>query len=175
VTVWSTAQDGLPEEGDLLDYDLVIWTTGDFENAIGEEESELILPVVLEGKPMIISGAYLDETAPTAVQRDIQVKDANHPMTRGFDEGEVIRFVSAPSGQEYEIGVMEADMDGEIITIFVRGPDSEESGANSIVVLADELLELRVAFIGFPIYLLPQDAKSRLVMNTVDWMLTSEE
>ncbi len=124
---------------------------------------------------MIISGAYLDETAPTAVQRDIQVKDADHPMTKGFDEEKVIRFVSAPSGQEYEIGVIEADIDGEISTIFVRGPDSEEAGANSIVVAADELLELHIAFIGFPIYLLPQDAKNQLVMNTVDWMLTSEE
>jgi hypothetical protein len=175
VTVWSKAQDGPPDAVDFTDYDLVIWTTGDFENAISEEESDLLFPIVLGGKPIILSGAYLDDATTTAVQRDIQAKDASHPVAQGFEPGEVISFVSPPSGGEYEIGVVEGDMTEESVVVFVRGPDSESAGASSIVVAEEELTGLRIALIGFPLYLLPQEAKTRLVLNVVDWMLTSAE
>ncbi len=175
VTVWSVAQEGLPEVDVLLEYDVNVFTTGDFEDVVGDEESDLLFAVVLEGKPVILSGAFIDETAETAVQRDIQVGDATHPVARGFLPGEVIPFVPAPSGIEYEISVLEADLTEESTDVFVRGPDSEAPGASSITVTEDEILGLRVAVIGFPLYLLPQGAKTQLVLNTVDWLLAGAE
>jgi hypothetical protein len=174
VTVWHKSQDEALEMEDFFDYDLVIWTTGDFEDPISEEDSEMLVGVILGEIPLIISGAYLDEFADQAVQRDIQVTDADHPMAQGFEPGEVISFVAPPSGSEYEIDVMDDDMGEEGHTIFNRGPDSEEAGTPSVYVMADEIMGMRIAFIGFPLYLLPQEARSRLVLNTVDWMLEGE-
>ena len=171
VTVWSKAQDGSPGESDLLDYDLIVWTTGDFEDVITDKDGELLWGIILEEIPLILSGAYLDDTVPQAVQRDIQVKDADHPVAQGFDPEEVISFVPAPSGSEYEIAVMDTGISGEDVAVFSRGPDSKEADADSILIAADELLGMRIAFIGFPIYLLPDEAKTRLVLNMVDWML----
>lgn len=174
VTLWSKARDGSPSTEDLLGYDLIIWTTGDFEEAFDEEESDTILTIMLEGKPFIVSGAYLDDTASEAIQRDIQVKDADHPLAQGFEPEEVISFVSPPSGHEYEIGVLETDLIEGSIIVFVRGPDSESAGSESILVAEDEFLRLHIALIGFPIYLLPPEAKTRLVLNTVEWMLNPQ-
>lgn len=175
VTVWSKAQDGLPGMEDFLDYDLVIWTAGDFDEPVSEEDSDALFGIMLEGIPLIASGAYLDDTADRAVQRDIQVADASHPLARGFEPGEVIRFVPAPSGSEYEIAMTESGMGEESVVVFSRGPNSEEAGADSIYVVAEDVLGMRMAFIGFPLYLLPQEAKSQLVLNTVDWMLEGGE
>jgi len=171
VTVWSKAQDGSPGMGDMLDYDLVIWTTGDFEAPITEEDSEALIGIILEEIPFIVSGAYMDDVADQAVQRDIQVVDASHPLARGFEDGEIISFVSAPSGSEYEIALTESGLGTDSDVVFSRGPDSQEAGDDSVYVVADEALGMHMAFVGFPIYLLPDEAKTRLVLNMVDWML----
>lgn len=175
VTMWSKAQDGSPGTEELLDYDLIIWTTGDFEEAIGDEESDMLLTIMLAEKPLIISGAYLDDTAPTAVQRDIQVADADHPVAQGFEPQEVISFLPPPAGGEYETSVLEADLTTGGVVVFVRGPDSEEAGTESVLIVEDESLGMRITLVGFPVYLLPQEAKSRLVLNLVEWTLASND
>jgi hypothetical protein len=171
VTVWSIAQKGVPDALDLLDYDLVIWTAGDIEDALGVEERELLYYAVLKGIPVIVSGAYIGDTDSESVQRDIQVKDASHPMADGFEPEEVISFIPAPSGKEYEIHLL-AEMAGEENPIiFARGPDSEDPGEPSIFVIEDELSTVQAAFMGFPLYLIPEEARTRLVLNTVSWLL----
>jgi hypothetical protein len=175
VTTWSTAAQGLPEVGDVRGYDLVIWTAGDFEDAFGEAESGLLFALMLEEIPVLVSGAYIGDAAERAVQRDIQVKDASHPLARGFAADEVIPFVQAPSGSEYEIDVLSDLDDGETAIVFVRGPGSESSGAPSVAVVSDAVSNTRVVFAGFPLYLLPEAAQSRFVLNAVSWMLSSGE
>ncbi len=174
VTVWSVARDGLPGEDEAAGHDLLILAKGDFEGALGDAFSEWLGNVMLAGTPVILSGAYFDESAELAVQRDIQVEDAAHPLAQGFAPDEVITFVASPSGREYEIGVVDAETEEGGQIVFVRGPDSETAGAASIVVL-DDLLGIRIALIGFPVYLLPEEARTRLVNNTVDWALGQSE
>jgi hypothetical protein len=96
-------------------------------------------------------------------------------VARGFLPGQVIPFVPAPSGIAYEISVLDAELTEESTDVFVRGPDSEAAGTSSITVTEDEILGLRVAVIGFPLYLLPQGAKTQLLLNTVDWLLAGAE
>jgi hypothetical protein len=175
VTAWSIAQDGFPDADIFYDYDLIIWTTGDFENAFGEEESDLLIPVVLGGMPLLLSGAYLDDAATLAVQRDIQVDDATHPVAMGFEPGEIIPFVPPPSGAAYEINVLETDLTEDGVSVFVRGPDSEAAGVSSVGVTEEDVFGTRIAVIGFPVYLLPQTAKTRLVLNTMEWLLSDIE
>jgi hypothetical protein len=112
----------------------------------------------------------VDEAEVLAVQRDIQVNDADHPLAQGFESDEVITF-EPPSDTDYEINVLEGFEPGEADFVFVRGPESEESGTPSVVAVEDEFSAVRIAVIGFPIYLLPQDAQSQLVLNTVSWLL----
>lgn len=169
ITMRSMAEEGLPELKDVLDYDLVIFTMGDFDLASGSEYSDLLFGLVWEGLPILLSGAYISDPETEAVQRDLQVADSKNPLAEGFDPDQVIAFVTPPSGSEYEVGILEEDQDP---VAFVRGPDSEESGGSSVVTLQDELDAFRMVIIGFPIYLLPETPKSQLVLNAVAWLLS---
>jgi len=170
VTVWSMARDGIPGEDEAADCDLLILAKGDFEGAWDEAFNEWLGDVMLTGTPIIMSGAYFDESAEMSAQRDIQVKDAAHSLAQGFAPDQVITFVAPPADQAYEIGVIDAEAEEGSEIVFVRGPESAAPGAASVVVL-DDLLGIRIALLGFPIYLLPEEARSRLVNNTVDWAL----
>lgn len=172
VAIWSTSQDGMPDTTELLDYDLVIFTAGDHKGLFDEEVSNVLFTLVLDGVPVIMSGAYVGEATTQALQRDIQVQDAEHPMAKGFAAGEVIPFVAAPSGSEYEIDVLEDFGEDEGTVVFVRGPDSESSGAPSVALVEDEMSDLRLVFIAFPLYLLPEEPRAQLVLNTVSWLLS---
>jgi hypothetical protein len=168
---WNTARDGMPDLPALLDFDLVIWTSGDFVVGANQEYSDLLFTLLLEGMPVIMSGAYAGDTETEALQRDIQVFDPTHPLTAGFETDEVIDFVSSPSGQDYEIGVLEDYEDEEGTIAFVRGPASEESGLPSIFAMGDGFSEFRFVFIGVPLYLLPPGPQEQLVLNAVSWLL----
>ncbi|MBN1658918.1 MAG: hypothetical protein JXA93_10975 [Anaerolineae bacterium] len=169
VTVWSIADDGTPRTSDVLGYDLVIWAAGDFDEAVGDDERELLLTLMLEGKPTVLSGAYVSESAREAVQRDVEVMDTTHPLARGFEAGQIIAFETE---QDYVVDVLdEYGEEGEAI-ILARGPASEASGTASVVVIDDELSGMRVVIVGFPIYLLPDEAKITLVENITSWALT---
>jgi hypothetical protein len=174
VTVHSMARDGSPEDVDIFDHDLVIWAFGDFDAEEMMEDpavADMLFSVMFGEVPFLMSGAFLGDTDIETVQRDIEVKDATHPIADGFGEGEVIAFVPSPSGSEYEISVLETtEEEGDMIA-FVRGPASEDSGSASIVAVEDEFSDSRIALIGFPLHLLPGEAKTRLVLNTVDWLL----
>ena len=172
IATWSVAEDGLPDLKEIGNYDLVILTGGDFEEAAGGEYTDLLFALLWEGIPVILSGAYVGDTTTEAVQRDIQVSDATHPVAEGFDPGEIIEFVTPPSGKEYEVGVLEDYEEEQNSILFVRGPGSDESGIPSIVTLEDEFGEFRVVLIGFPLYLLPEGPKSQLVLHAVAWLLS---
>lgn len=174
VTVWSEAEKGVPATRDLLSYDLVIWAAGDYEDPLDEEENQALFTILLSEVPVIVSGAFVSDSPTRSVQRDIQVNDANHPLAKGFKAGEVIPFVPAPSGQEYETNVVKDKERPGIAIPFVRGPDSQDAGTAAISAVADEMSKMRLVLIGFPIYLLPEEAKTRLVLNAAAWLISSE-
>ena len=173
VEIWSTSLDGPLDSESLLDYDLIIWSFGDFEveDALEEEEADALLMVMFGEIPFVMSGAYVGGSGLEAVQSDVQNSDTGHAVADGFDIGEVIQFVDTLSGAQYETGVIEEPGEGEGTVILVRGPGSEEAGAPAVVVQEDEFTGTRLGFIGFPLYLLPEDAQTRLVLNMVDWVL----
>jgi hypothetical protein len=171
VTTWSTAEGGLPSLDDLVAYDLSIWTAGDHDEALGDEAGDLLFNLMFEGVPVILSGAYVADSTTELVQRDIQVNDASHPLAKGFEVGEIIDFVAAPSGSEYEIDVLEDFTEEDGAVVFVRGPNSEGSGLPSIVTLEDEFGDFLLVYVCFPIYLLPEGPKVQFVENAASWLL----
>lgn len=172
VSVSSVVTDGWPASSDLLAYDLVIWSAGDFEQGLGEVGSELFFDLLLEGTPVILSGAYIGESETQSVQRDIQVEAASHPLAGGFEPGEVIAFVTDPTSDGWEVDVLDSASESGATSVFVHGPDSDAAGLASVVALDNEFDDVRVVLVGFPIYLLPEEAKTRLVLNTVSWLLS---
>jgi hypothetical protein len=172
VTVWSEAKDGAPPTADLVDYDLVVWTSGDFETPFGQEESAALGTMMLAGVPVIVSGAFLSEDADVAVQQDVQVEDASHPVVKGFAKGEVIAFVPAPSGQDYAVQVLGEEDAEDSTVVMVRGPASKSPGLPSVVVLEEGSTGFKILYVAFPLYLMPGEAKTRLVLNAADWMLS---
>ena len=172
VTTWSTAEGGLPSLDDLTAYDLSIWTAGDHEATLEGEAGDLLFNLMFEGVPVILSGAYVSDSTTELVQRDIQVNDASHPLARGFEAGEIIDFVTPPSGSDYEIALLEdlTEEDGDFV--FVRGPNSEASGQPSVVTLEDEFGAFRLVYISFPVYLLPEGPAAQLVENAASWLLS---
>jgi hypothetical protein len=172
VTTWSLAEDGVPEGTDLLDYDLVVWTFGDYESQTAlEEVADALITVMFGEVPFIMSGAYIGDSDTQAVLRDIQVSDAAHPIAQGFAAGQVIDLVPPPSGAEYEVNVLSDVQPEEGTTVFVRGPRSDSAGSPAIYATADAASNVRFVFIGLPVYLLPEEAKTEVVLNTVGWLL----
>jgi hypothetical protein len=172
VTTWSVAEGGLPSLVDLALFDLSIWTMGDHEGALDGEAGDLLFNLMFEGVPIILSGAYVSDSATELVQRDIQVNDASHPLASGFQSGEIIDFVAPPSGSDYEMGVLEDFTEEDGAIVFVRGPNSEASGLPSVVTLEDEFGGLQLVYVSFPIYLLPAGPKEQFVTNAVSWLLS---
>lgn len=169
VTLWSEAKQGLPSLEDLGEPDLVIWAAGDFKAPLGEQESNLLLETMMLGVPAIISGGYLDDAADEAPQNDVRVVDADHPVLEGFTKNDVIEFIPSPSGQEYALNVMDPNDNEGAALLLVRGPGSASAGAPAAVAMEDELGIVRIVFIGFPLYLLPDEPKEQLVKNAVRW------
>jgi hypothetical protein len=172
VTTWSTAEGGLPSLEDLAAYDLSIWTAGDHDEALGDEAGDLLFNLMFEGVPVILSGAYVTDSTTELVQRDIQVNDPSHPLARDFEAGEIIEFVTPPSGIDYEIALLEDFTEEDGALVFVRGPNSEASGLPSVVTLEDEFGDFRLVYVCFPVYLLPEGPKVQFVENAASWLLS---
>lgn len=181
VDLWVTSDDGSPDIDQLLEYDAVIWTTGDYwDDSISEEDTAMLSKYIEVGGNLIMSGAsiafdwdhtdfmtavahadYLD----FAEQKDIQLALPDHPIADGFENDVVIPFVDTPSGEKLEPDVVGQLADARVI--FLRGPDSEQTGAASVIAYEDD--RSKIAYFAFPVYMLPNDAQTLLINNTVDW------
>jgi hypothetical protein len=100
-----------------------------------------------------------------AEQSDIEVALVDHPIAKGFTEGDTIDFVDPPSGETLEIDVVSHTPNARVI--FQRGPGSRQAGAASVIAYEDD--RSKVAYYAFPFYLLPEDGQEQLAKNTLDW------
>lgn len=180
-TTWVTSDDGAPELAELQEYDAVIWSTGDYwDDSISAENAETLTAYIEAGGNLILSGASIafdwDHTdflqnivhadyQTFAEQADIELALEDHPIARDFEPGTVVDFVDTPSGEPVLPDAVGHTEDARVI--FNRGPASEQSGAAAVIAYEDD--RSKIAYYAFPIYLLPGDAQSLLVNNTVDW------
>ena len=181
VDILTISHDGAPDINQLLEYDAVIWATGDYwDDSINAENAALLTKYVEVGGNLILSGAsiafdwdhtdFLSSVVHAryhgfAPQADMEPALTDHPIADGFVEGEIINFVETPSGEPLPIDVVDATPDARVI--FKRGPASEDSGAASVIAYEDN--RVKIAYYAFPFYLLPTDAQDRLLNNTVNW------
>lgn len=181
ITTWETSADGAPDLAELQQYDAVIWSSGDYwDDSISAENAETLTTYIEAGGNLILSGASIafdwDHTdflqnivhadyQTFAEQTDIELALEDHPIARDFEPGTVVDFVDTPSGEPLLPDVVGHTEDARVI--FKRGPASEQAGAAAVIAFEDD--RAKIAYYAFPLYLLPVDAQSLLVNNTVDW------
>jgi len=177
----STTSDGYPTIDDLLEYDAIIWTTGDYwDDSLGADGAQSLLKYIELGGNLILSGASIafdwDHTdflsmVPHAEylgfgdQVDLQLGLPDHPLAKGFAEDEPISFVNPPSGEPIPIDIVKNTSNARVI--FNRGSNSEQSGAPSVIAYEDD--RAKIAYFAFPMYLVPADAQTQIINNTVEW------
>ncbi len=179
---WVTSStDDLLDVDQLLEYDAVIWTTGDYwDDSIDKEDAVMLARYVELGGNLILSGAsiafdwdhtdFMDKVVHAdyldfAEQQDIELALPNHPISRDFEEGAIIEFLPTSSEEPLEPDVVRHTPDARVI--FQRGPASDRAGAASVIAYEDE--RVKIAYFAFPLYLLPPETQALLVNNTIDW------
>jgi hypothetical protein len=181
IDTWFTADGGELDLDELQEYDAIIWTTGDYwDDSINDHNVEVLTQYVEAGGNLILSGASIgfdwDHTAflaeiahadylTVAEQADLEVVLPDHPIAKDFTEGQVIDFVATPSGEPLDVDVVAHLPNARVI--FQRGPSSRQAGAASVIAYEDD--RSKIAYYAFPLYLMPADAQTALVSNTIDW------
>lgn len=189
VDTWVISQKGSPGLDQMLNYDAIIWTTGEYwDDSINEEDANLLSKYIELGGNLILSGGsigfdwdhtnflttvahadYLD----FAAQSDLELALPDHPIADGFAEGDIISIVPTPvatttdtvSEEPVSLDVVNYTSDARVI--FKRGPESIAPGAPSLIAYEDD--RSKVAYLAFPIYLMDTKQRSLLVNNTVKW------
>ncbi len=178
---WVTSEQGSPDVDQLVEYDAIIWTTGDYwDDSIAEEDVALLMKYIELGGNLILSGAsiafdwdhtdFLKKVAHAdyldfAEQKDLELVLPDHPIAKDFEPGAIITFLPTPSGEILEPDVVSHTADSRVI--FQRGPTSLQAGAASVIAYEDT--RSKIAYFAFPVYLLPLEEQAQLINNTVDW------
>ncbi|MBN1484858.1 MAG: ThuA domain-containing protein [Chloroflexia bacterium] len=183
VDEWYEYTEGEPSLDDLLPYDAVIWATGTCSGtAPSESDAETLLEYVDHGGRLLIGGMRVGsdwagsdfyagvchaEFLDVAPQIDLQVSDGEHPITEGLEAGQVIEFDEFYAEYEMHPDVI-APLEGADV-VFVRGPNSEQAGAASV--LAYEGEAGRVVYMAFPSFFVLGEEMDLLIQNAVSWLL----
>lgn len=198
VDTWHTAEEGSPEIDQLLEYDAIIWTTGNYwDDSISEEDVELLTEYKRLGGNLILDGAsiafdwdhtdFLSDVAhadylSTGEQTDLEVALVDHPISEGLDEGTVITLTGSTTVSGTITGTtpstFNSSSDEELLIDIVSHTAEArvvfERGPDSEAegapsIIAYEDERVKIAYFAFPIYLLPAEAQVTLINNTVDW------
>jgi len=175
--VWNETTMGHPPLEVLLDFWLVIWTTGDYYyGAIDYTDAVALQSYVAEGGYALLEGenvgfdhgndTFMMNVAHAIYEVDdtgaigLTVTDPTHPVTQGLSTS--FMWVTDPP---YDDGVTPTNGGVEVIcytgtewtavTVF-NGPGT---GSGSVV------------YFAFPLYCLPQPERGILVNNSVSWLL----
>jgi hypothetical protein len=178
-SVYSIQDDGPPELDDLLDYDMVFWSTGDYCCQSPNKEGAALLMEYLDiGGRLFIDGLFIAtdwegsdfledylgaEFSGFGIQVDLAPGPDEHPLSEGFEDA--IPFVEQDEGAALP-DLIQA-LSG-VDVVFVRGPESERSGEPSLVAYEED--SRRVAYAAFPLFLLEESDLMQLLDNAVNWL-----
>jgi hypothetical protein len=171
---WSTTYDGPITETQLVDRDVVLWCTGDYQAEGGNpsaEELSMLGSYLEGGGSLLLIGAFLGdpEGRSQGLLVDIQVSDPEHPLTQSFARDEVIELVRFGADEDYAPYDLLALDDGAVA--WVRGPGSELAGEAVVAASQYGAGGGRLAVVGVPLYLLPYDDGLQLGSDIVLWLL----
>jgi hypothetical protein len=180
VDKWIISERGSPDVDRLLNYDAVIWATGDYwDDSLSDDDVAAMSKYIELGGNLILAGAsiafdwdhtdFLAKVAHAdylmmAEQTDLALLLPDHPIAAGFTADETITFAEVLSGTT-ETDVVNYTADARVI--FQRGPNSEQPGAPAVIAYEDD--RSKIGYLAFPIYRLPEEQRNRLIENMVSW------
>lgn len=189
VDTWIISSNGSPDLDQLLNYDAIIWTTGDYwDDSISQDDADVLSRYIELGGNLILSGAsigfdwdhtsFLTQVAHAdyldfASQSDLEVVLPDHPIAAGFAVGETIPLTATlvtTSTEDTPAEPIPPDVVNYLSdarVIFNRGLESEQPGAPSVIAYEDD--RSKVAYIAFPVYLLVDEQRNLLINNIVKW------
>lgn len=172
VTTWSVATNGVPKAADLAGYDVYILDSGDYAFDVENTVSLAVVENIESGGVMLVGEQSLPLTVHESEPiNDLQVADAAHPLAAGFKPGEVLTLLASESGVPATV-FSEGDLGEGVEVIFKRGPGSPAAGAPALIARVDESGEVkRVIIAAFSFYRLPEEARRKLTLNTVAWLM----
>jgi hypothetical protein len=166
VTLWSLSTDGELDTEMMQGYQLLIWASGDY---VGDLESLAPMLYFSEGNAVLMSGVSLGllSDGEMALLRDLRVSDRPSPLTARFSADQLFELTAEI---EAPVFAYEAADDDGTLPVFLRGPASQEAGDVIAAAFQEPNLgQARLMLIGFPIYLLPEEAQGQLIDNAVNW------
>ncbi|RMG93813.1 MAG: hypothetical protein D6706_14845, partial [Chloroflexi bacterium] len=173
VTVWTASVDGPLQEGMLLDYDLVIWDSGDYQNAEGffDEDTAVILSYLDAGGDIFITGSAptLFGDADLAPISDLEVAGEDPVLISGLNVGDIIQL-----DQTYDAiltDLLGEDTEENSTGFFLRGPASEGSGNVAGISFIEQVPsgEQRSIILMVPFAALPADIQTIMMNNFLTW------
>ena len=176
MTVWSATDDGALTAAMLIDYDLLIWDSGDYYNSAGflDDDTATIFEYVENSGDLLITGS-----APTLITAfaepafatiaDIVIDGDDTVLLAGFAEGD--SFSIDPPLEAFVIAAEDMDLgENSIITLFSRGEASEEAGAATAVALIEEFSDdNKLVLMMVPFISLPTAVQADMLDNFMTW------
>ncbi len=182
VTLWFTSLDDIPSADDLAGYDVYIIDSGDYAFDLDNPGALFSVLGNLEGAGVMLIGAQSFPSFEEVYEpiTDLEVAEDSHPVTAGFNLGEIISLLDSESGVPSTV-FSDDDLaagfgPGEITVVLTRGPDSAEAGTAALIAAIDNTDDAIDRFIiaNFAFYRLPEDIQTPLALNIVEWLLNSE-
>ena len=172
-TVWNESRDGRPSLTQLLQYDLVIWTCGDYwRGAVDDEDATTLIEYIQQGGNLILEGddigydhesdEFMRQVAHAIMQVDytgapgITVIDENDPLVQGLPHS-----ISWTIDPPYDDGVLPTNNGYSVM---------EYTGTEYSALIAYRgITDGSVVYIAFPLYSLSDEEAEILIGNAVDW------
>lgn len=180
--VWVTSSQGHPSLEFLLQYELVIWTCGDFvdyQNMLPDKTDCKTLEeyfyrggnIIIEGQRICWNRVYIIDrfasdvlhlTYSTSIESSpLEVVNSAHPIATNLPT--IIPWIMEPMG--YADGVRPVNGGEKVIAyadMHKRGAviafDGKDQGTGSVVVYS------------FPLYWMPDNERATLVLNSIRWL-----
>jgi len=173
--VWNESSMGNPPLDFLLEFELVIWTCGDYWDwAVDSVDAETLEAYLTQGGNILLEGEdigynhdadnFMINVAHAIMQVDgtgapgLTVTDPNHPVT--FNLPPSFNWLTNPP---YDDGVSPTNGGAEVIrytgTTWTAVTVFEGNSSGSVV------------YYAFPFYCLPEPHRTTLAINSVNWLL----
>jgi hypothetical protein len=166
VTLWSTAERGMPSAEDVIGYDAYILDTSDFPY---DEDWSNVPSEIYEANWFIIGQQTSDpafgEFSPLD---DLEVGDASHPLLDGMTLDSVIALSASSSGVPAYV-ILDSEDSDETTVVFRRGPASSNPGTPAL--LAYDFEDSHFGLGVFAFYRLPEDLQQPFALNLAAWLL----
>ena len=175
VTTWIATEDGPLDLDTLLEHDLVIWDSGDYQDLDGffGEDTAVIIEYIDAGGSLFITGLAptflggLDESNLSSIS-DVEIVGDNPALLDNLTAGDIIELDDTYEGVISDL--FASDDEEGLTAFFLRGPDSGESGGLAgAAIIEEEFDDRKTILLLFPFISLPEDVQEILLTNLMNW------